>query len=193
MTTFRRLLAAALLLATLFATTTAAGDTLIVEEPNNHPDYLVELEPHVAALFWRRTIHRRFVIIDADAGQPEFGAGLRANLEIVDPVIPFLNNTIALTASIVTTSCSTFCGEKLQMFFPIGAQWNFYLTDKWSVYADIGLIVRTTDGFSNTFGDFLADIGGRYHFSDTVVLNARIGYPFSVTVGPGFLLGSRDD
>ena len=179
-------------LAVMSTSTPASGAEMIIKDPTRHSDYLVELEPHLSTIFWRRTIHRRYVIIDAEAGQPEFGGGVRAHFEIVDPVIPSLNNSIALGTGVDFMSCSTYCTEPVQVFLPVNAQWNFYLTDKWSAYANIGAVLRTTDFFSNTFGDFVTELGGRYHFNDKIVLNLRVGYPYSVTVGPGFYLGSRD-
>lgn len=186
-------MSAAIVVAAMAEASPAAAVDWIIKNPNRHPNYFIELEPHASLILWRRTIRSKFVNLKSKAGQAEFGGGARINFEIVDPVIPSLNNSIALGAGLDFMSCSTFCGEQVQVFLPAHAQWNFYLTQKWSVYANLGGVLRTTDLFSQTFFDFITELGGRYHFNDKVVLNMRVGYPFSIGIGPGFYLGSRDE
>lgn len=193
MNTARFLVCGALAAMAMAESSPAAAADWIIKQPNRHPNYFIELEPHASMILWRRTIHRRFVTLDSEAGQTEFGGGARINFEIVDPVIPSLNNSIALGTGLDFMSCSSFCRNQVQVFLPAVAQWNFYLTQKWSVYANLGGVLRTTDLFSNTFFDFITELGGRYHFNDKVVLNMRVGYPFSIGIGPGFYLGSRDE
>ena len=67
--------------------------------------------------------------------------------------------------------------------------WNFFLTDKWSVFADIGFVIRSFDFYRAAIFDFYGAVGGRFHFNDTVSLTMRLGYPF-ITVGATFFVGS---
>lgn len=159
---------------------------MVIKNPNDHPDYRAELEPHGNLILWHRYYNRRYARY-RDFGDPEGGAGFRATIEIADPAfIPKLNNTVGITFGIDATSCR-YCRDDVTIWLPVGLQWNFFLTDKWSVFADLGLAPRT-DGFDSIYFDFMAMVGGRYHFNDTVALTMRIGYPF-VSVGASFFVG----
>jgi hypothetical protein len=162
---------------------------LVIKNPDDHPDYRAELEPHGNLILWRRYYGRRYRRYNT-FGDPDFGAGFRATIEIADPAfIPKLNNTVGISFGIDFTSCR-FCREDFTAWFPIAMQWNFFLTDKWSVFAELGIIPRV-DAFD--FGEYLYldplfELGGRYHFNDTVALTMRIGYPF-ISVGASFFIG----
>jgi hypothetical protein len=64
-------------------------------------------------------------------------------------------------------------------------QWNFWLSRRWSVFGEPGLMVRNRDG---DFGvsPFVLYAGGRLRFSDNIALTARIGYP-TFSLGASFL------
>lgn len=163
-----------------------AAAQVVIKNPNAHPEYRAELEPHGNLILWHRYYHRRYRVY-RDFGDPEAGAGFRATIELGDPAfIPKLNNTVGITFGIDLTSCR-YCRDDVTLWFPVGLQWNFFLTEKWSVFADLGVIPRT-DGFNAVFFDFMAHAGGRYHFNDTVALTMRIGYPF-ISVGASFFVG----
>ncbi len=177
--------------AVLSMTSTAAAET-IIKNPNDHPDYRAELEPHgdISVFhpgygFYGRGGRYRSV------GDPEFGAGFRASIEIVDPgFIPKLNNTIAITFGADFTNCQ-FCarGYGFSIYTPVGMQWNFFLTHKWSAFADLGIAPRTEGFYHHAYFDFMGELGGRYHFNDKVALTMRVGYPF-ISVGVSFFVGS---
>jgi hypothetical protein len=158
----------------------------VIKNPNEHPDYRAELEPHGNLILWHRYYHRRYRAYN-DFGDPEGGLGFRATIELGDPAfVPQINNTVGITFGIDVTSCR-YCSDDVTLWFPVGLQWNFFLTDKWSVFADLGVIPRT-DGVRDLYFDFMAHVGGRYHFNDTVALTMRIGQPF-ISVGASFFVG----
>ena len=70
----------------------------------------------------------------------------------------------------------------------MGANWTFYLTREWSVFADLGFALRSNGFYENAYPDFFGMVGGRWHFSDKAALTVRLGYPF-VSVGVSFFTG----
>jgi hypothetical protein len=68
-------------------------------------------------------------------------------------------------------------------------QWNFFFTDKFSAFAEGGLMLRSGGFYDYVDADFFIGIGGRYHFNDNVALTFRIGSPF-VSLGVSFFVGS---
>lgn len=174
-----------------------ASAQLIIRNPGDHPDYRVEIEPHgTVGLF-----HRNFGGFDGNNlnngfGNPDIGAGFRVSVEIADPVIPRLNNTIALSFGLDLTNCSNYCYNNnnrlssygTQFYAPeAGVQWNFFLTPQFSVFADVGIMLRSYGVYQDNFFDFYAMVGGRYHINKRIALTFRVGYPF-VTFGPSFFL-----
>jgi hypothetical protein len=161
-----------------------------IKQPNAHDKYSVELEPHLAMVLFHpgwgagrgyRGSYRSF-------GTPEFGGGFRASIPIVDPgFIPKLNNTVALTFGLDFTNCR-YCRKDFSVFLPeAGIQWNFFFSDKFSAFADLGFQLRNVGFYNDVTPDFFAMIGGRFHINRTVALTARIGYPF-FTFGASFFL-----
>jgi len=152
----------------------------IIKSPNDHPDYAVELEPHLNLGLWGPGVfHGRGRGRGRDF-DPAFGAGFRATPIIVDPgFIPKLNNTVGITFGIDVASCGARCTNDVQMAIPVGMQWNFYVAEKWSVFGEVGGLLRTD--FDDAWPDPLLQAGGRYHFAEDMALTMRAGYPwFSV-------------
>ncbi len=151
----------------------------IIKSPDEHPDYAVELEPHLnVGLFGPGFFHLR------GRGpreiDPAIGAGFRATPIIVDPgFIPKLNNTVGITFGIDVATCGDPCTNDVQMAIPVGMQWNFYVAEKWSVFGEVGGQLRTD--FDEAWPDLMLEAGGRYHFDEDLALTLRAGYPwFSV-------------
>ena len=89
---------------------------------------------------------------------------------------------------------------------PVVMQWNFWLTEKWSVFGEPGFTIW--HGFYNNpglcngpfygpygscYGDatipyFTFYAGGRFKFSDTVGLTMRLGYPIDFSIGISIFL-----
>lgn len=166
---------------------------LIIKNPSDHPDYRAELEPHGVIVPWGDYVgyNRRFYRDYAFAG----GVGFRATIELVDPVIPRLNNTIGITFGLDFTNCGyCYYGEQFSFWTPIGAQWNFFLTRKWSVFGEVGIAPHTNGFFRGNEGwgpavfvEPMFEVGGRYHFRDKITLTMRLGVPF-ISVGVSFML-----
>jgi hypothetical protein len=168
-----------------------------IKDPHDHPDYRVELEPHGVIGFWHRDYGYNYYRYDrygrrtrySDFGDPEFGAGFRATIELGDPMfIPKLNNTIGISFGIDMTNCR-YCGTyDISIWLPVALQWNFFFNRHWSAFAEPGIALRTVGAFAHNYPDFILELGGRYHFNDNVALTMRIGYPF-FTIGASFFVG----
>ncbi|WP_437569518.1 hypothetical protein [Sorangium sp. So ce542] len=161
-----------------------------IKNPNDHPDYVAELEPHANFVFLHRDYGlrrygRRYY---DDFGDPEFGLGFRATIELADPAfIPRLNNTVGISFGLDFTNC-TYCRRDFTIWSPVTMQWNFFFNDKWSAFADLGAVLRTDGFYDEVWFDFVTMVGGRYHFNDDISLTMRIGYPF-FSVGVSFFTG----
>src|SRR5689334_20903812 len=82
----------------LFGFSNEAAAQLVIKNPNDHPDYRVELEPHLHMTPWHWGYHGRHYPGRYSAfGYPEFGGGFYAAIELGDPAfIPKLNNTVGI-------------------------------------------------------------------------------------------------
>jgi hypothetical protein len=86
----------------------------------------------------------------------------------------------------ICTEVTSNGGTSNYVYVPIVMQWNFWLTQRWSVFGEPGL---------NTF--FLANhgagiapalyLGGRFQITDRITITARLGYP-TFTLGASFFL-----
>lgn len=161
----------------------------VIKSPSAHPAYRAELEPHINAILyragWGRGVYRRAT------GYAEFGAGFRASIELADPMfIKSINNTIAISFGLDTNSCRYYCSRSFELWSPVALQWNFFLTRKWSAFAELGGIIHS-DGFfyRNVWVDPTVFLGTRIHFNDNVALTFRVGSPW-VGIGVSFFVGS---
>lgn len=173
---------------TILASTAVAAATLLafapeasasIKDPHDHPDYKVELEPHITSIFVRyRYAGRKGGRAFRTFGDPEWGAGFRASIELGDPLfVPSINNTIGITFGIDTTDCR-YCYRDFWIWSPVALQWNFFFHKRFSAFADIGGVIRS-DGFLNdVFIDPAFMVGGRVHFNDKVSFTFRGGIPF---------------
>lgn len=159
----------------------------VIKQPNRHPVYRAELEPHLDILPWHRDYGGHYY---NGVGNFEFGGGFRASIELGDPAfIPKINNTVAITFGVdFTNNNCTGCYRDFSFWSPVALQWNFFLTDKWSVFGEGGFMLRSYGFFNETYGDFTFAAGARFHFTDKVALTMRVGYPF-VSVGISFFVG----
>ena len=174
--------------AVLFAPEARADS--VIKQPSRHPVYRAELEPHINILPWHRNYGGRHYNGFNDF---EFGGGFRASIEIADPAfIRKINNTVAITFGVDFTNdnCRGCYGRHDFSFWsPVALQWNFFLTDKWSVFGEAGFMLRSYGFLADIYGDFTLAAGGRFHFNDKVALTMRVGYPF-VSLGVSFFVGS---
>lgn len=180
------------LLATLIAAVSlahvpSAQAETIIKQPNAHPDYRVELEPHLDLVLFRRgLVAFKDQGRDAYFGAPGFGGGFRASIELGDPAfLPKLNDTVAISFGIDATSCSN-CRHNAQLYFPIALQWNFYVFKQFNVFGEVGPLIRTD--FAGAVPDLYVAAGGRVPINDAVAFTFRLGYPF-ITLGASFFAG----
>ena len=69
-------------------------------------------------------------------------------------------------------------------------QWNFFLSENWSVFGEPGLGLRINDDHydDDVDLDLVMYVGGRFHFSDDVSLTMRLGWPGAFHIGASFFL-----
>jgi len=169
----------------------------IIKRPGAHPNYVFEAEPHL--IIRDRPGHH-------DAA---LGPGFRGTVVIVDKgFIPKINNSVGIGfgldwLAIGDDHCHGnrnrddrhYCHDSSAVVFPVVLQWNFWLHRKWSVFGEPGFALVFSDDEHEYHDDddlhfdpFVFYAGGRFHFSDSVALTMRLGFPASVSVGVSFLL-----
>lgn len=143
----------------------ASADRSTIKFPGDHPDYVFEAEPHA-------------LIEPFHDFRP--GVGFRGTIELVDNgFVQTINNTVGIGFGVDWT-------EK-NLWIPIVMQWNFWLSENWSVFGEPGGVIRISDEKKKAFDYFAFYAGGRLHFSDTIALTMRVGKP-TVSVGISFML-----
>jgi hypothetical protein len=186
--TFFAVASFALLVALAVAPPARADDT--IKRPGDHPAYSVEAEPHLV-LGW-----------DDVYASDGWGVGGRFSIPIVDNgFVPSINNSVAIGFGLDLLhydSCwyNADCSANY-IHIPVVMQWNFYVSQHWSVFGEPGLVI-----FHGFFDDCPFQngcpgrpretsvepalyLGGRYHFNDKMSLTMRIGFP-SISVGISF-------
>lgn len=156
----------------LLLTSSPARAESLIKHPGRHPDYTFEAEPHFMFGFDP----------PGDRAGRGYGPGFRGTVELVDNgFIRTINNTVGIGFG---ADCLCFASGKTAVWVPVVMQWNFWLTDSWSVFGEPG------GGFylgNSTDARPTLSAGGRYHFSNTLALTLRLGYP-AITVGVSFVL-----
>jgi hypothetical protein len=160
------LLSASLALLVALSVRTAQAEENLIRDPNLHPHHVLELEPHaLLAPFY-------------DKGIP--GVGFRATFTLSNNgFIDSINDSVGLGFGADWTRDTTWV--------PIVLQWNFWLSNHWSVFAEPGAALRLRDDFKDRGPDFTIYGGGRYRFGRTVALTMRVGHP-ALALGLSFLL-----
>jgi hypothetical protein len=174
-----------------------------IKDPNP-PKYAVELEPK-----FNLTPSGFF-----DYGGTGFGPGLRVSIPVMSPgFIKTINDSIAISFGLDLMRYDGYryfkggCGKNLNcgyydaggfwaMYLPVAMQWNFWLTDRWSVFAEPGFAFRHAFfddaycdprlyGCGTSRNDFyFAFYGGaRFALSDRLALTMRLGHPTLLSVG----------
>jgi hypothetical protein len=199
----RILAAAALAAGAAFLAAPAASADMTIKDPNP-PQYKLELEPK-----FNITPNGFF-----NYGGTGFGPGVRLSIPIMSPgFVKTINDSIAISfgADLIRYEGYTYfegCGRGgpcvnynaggfWSLYLPVAMQWNFWLSDRWSVFAEPGFAFRhaffdTTYCDSNRFGnsctssnDFYLALyaGGRFAITDTLALTMRLGHPTLLSVG----------
>ena len=143
-----------------------ADEHSTIKNFGDHPRYAFEAEPHLVIGFG-----------DPFPGGGEPGIGFRGSFHLGDGFVKSINDSIALG---VGADFAGF-GHATYVALPVVMQWNFWLSTHWSVFGEPGLQITNQ---SPNFGPVLF-LGGRYHFSDSVALTLRLGYP-DISVGVSF-------
>ncbi len=175
-----------------FAAPTARADDTI-KHPGDHPAYDVEIEPHGLWDFWNGVYNGNGIGIGARFGIPIVSNGF----------IPSINNSVAISFGVdwlhYPGCYNGFPGCSADYFeFPVTLQWNFYVSEHWSVFGEPGLYVYhaffendcNVAGFCVAHGAETSVLpafyaGARWHFSDSMALTMRIGFP-STSIGVSF-------
>jgi hypothetical protein len=197
----RAVLGAACALATWATAASASADTLIINRPGYHPRYSFEAEPHLLV---------GFIDPPGAAHGNGVGVGFRGTVQIVENgFVPKINNSVGIGFGVdwlhyglggsycknydLQNRCSRWDDNRAvdTLWLPVVLQWNFWLSRNWSVFGEPGLALRyegNSGGDHRMHPEFLhLYLGGRYHFTDTVTLTMRVGYP-TFSVGVSFLL-----
>lgn len=196
----RSFIACTAALAPLFFVHPAAAQ-LTIEDDKAVPDFTVELEPHgILTPFW------------PPRGSADVGVGLGALVGInLAPrgFIPTVADSVSLGIGLdwvryfggrpSVGDCVEWVGDSPDeeicvrvrggggsgsyIFAPAVMQWNFYLTEDWSVFGEPGLAMFFHSGAIDDRLRFgltpVFNLGGRYHFSERAALTMRIGYPYT--------------
>jgi hypothetical protein len=158
--------------AALIVPALANADESIIKNPDDHPLYRFEAEPHGLLGFGG----------PFERGRTELGAGFRGTIIILDNgFVKTINNSVG-----IGFGGDIFFGHGV-LYIPVVMQWNFWLTTHWSVFGEPGIgIAANPEAGRDVFGPVIM-VGGRYHFNDRISLTMRIGYP-SISVGASFFL-----
>ena len=181
-----------------------AGAASIIKDPHP-PQYGVEIEPHLNLNLGGVGLY--------EYGAFGWGPGVRFSIPLMSPgFIKTINDSIAISfgADLLHydgrayycngRGCpSTFYSDSFwALYVPVTMQWNFWLTDKWSVMGEPGLALRhafVSDTYCDTrFYDCrnvttvvpAFYVGGRYHFGETTALTMKIGFPTFFSIGVSF-------
>ena len=205
-TRHRRVLSWMLGLVTLGATLLVASvASAQIKRPGAHLHYDVELEPQ-GVIQW-----------DGPAGFDDgFGFGFRAAIPLFhNGPIPKINNNMAIGFGFHWAFFDDPCSARYyyydvrvlgpdcsanDLWFPVVAQWNFYLTPAIAVFGEPGFAIRHTrvsvdacpagidcDWSDTTFEPLVIYFGAKFFVSDTISVTVRLGYP-TLSVGASFFL-----
>lgn len=163
---FLPFLAAAVAARLLGEAAPALAETNTARDDWNHPEHVFELEPHaLLAPFY-------------DHGLP--GLGVRGTVTLArSGFIDGVNDSVGLGFGADWTHDTTWV--------PLVMQWNFWLSEHWSVFGEPGVALRLRDGFKDNGPDFTVYGGARYRFARAAALTFRIGHP-ALALGVSFLL-----
>jgi hypothetical protein len=136
-----------------------------IKSDTDHPTYFFEAEPH-------------FVVSPFHGGG--VGAGFEGTFNVANEgFIRRLNDSVGVGFGVDWTNNDHW-------LLSAAMQWNFWLTEKWSVFGNPGFSVRLHDKDKAEFWPSFGG-GGRFHFTRNVTLTMRVGFPVSA-VGVSFLL-----
>ena len=145
--------------------TPARADRSTIKSDTDHPSYFFEAEPHlVLAPFHKKG---------------GFGAGFEGTFNVADQgFIRGVNDSVGVGFGVNWATNEKF-------LLSAAMQWNFWLSENWSVFGEPGIAVRTEKNHFDLWPHLGA--GGRFHFTPNVTLTMRVGFPV-FSLGVSFLL-----
>jgi hypothetical protein len=176
-----------------------------IKEPGQHPQYMLELEPHLLLQY-----------ADRPTGEQGLGFGVRASIPFVhNGPVPSINNNIGISfgMDIAFFGGDEMCRRRgvqffaedcsaLNLWLPATGQWNFFLTPVVSVFGEFGIAfqhvrwsfggtcangARCSATEANTDVEPTAFVGGRFLvFNRRAGLTVRLGWPY-LSVGAAML------
>ena len=199
----RKLFAALLIL----VPTTASAKT-IIKDPNP-PKYGVEIEPKLNFSYFGLYAY----------GGNAWGPGVRFSIPVMSPgFVKKINDSVTITFGADFMRYEGYyyywCKPKdcpriyepgydasfWSVHLPVALQWNFFITDHFSVFGEPGLTIRHNFFRDSTYCGaygycgrttepyFTLFLGGRWHFSDNLALTFRIGHPIDSSIGLSIFL-----
>jgi hypothetical protein len=192
------------------ASRSARAEESIIKRPGDHPNYGVEIEPHLLAGF-----------LAVSHGGDGYGLGGRFTIPLMkNGFVSSINNNVGIGFGldwIHYTGCYAYyvgpvaydCPSFNSFVVPVVMQWNFFLSTHWSVFGEPGLAIEYGTWGSDFCGTYVVNgnriayncggapnhvtvdpiilfIGGRFHFSETAALTMRVGWPY-FSIGVSFL------
>ena len=160
-----------------------------IKSPGAHYPYGTSVDLHLVVQ-WNEEVF--------DEG---IGPGMRIHFPVIDNgPIPSINNNLAIGTGIDLTfsdgDCGPFDCSAWQFWIPLTVQWNFFFTEAFSVFPELGLALQYVnidypvaflDGDDDDIDlEFVFWLGGRYMFTPAVGMTLRIGVP-SLLLGATFL------
>lgn len=179
----------------------AADAQSTIRQPGARVMYSFELEPHVA--------FGVFDPPGRPIGSG-IGFGLRAAIPIIENgFVRTINNSIAISfgldwlyyygSALTVGRCARTApsggglaetcvdvdgpigGTSHYVYIPTAMQWNFWLSDTFSVFGEPGTTIYYEKGRFEERGHLglrpLLQVGGRWHFARRAMLTLRVGYP----------------
>ena len=159
-------LAFAGVLAALLVARPAHADRSTIKSDTDHPAYFFEAEPHLVLAPFHH--------------EADFGAGFEGTFNVADRgFIQRVNDSVGVGFGVNFVTHD-------QLLLSAAMQWNFWLSENWSVFGEPGIGIRT---HKNDHVDFWPHLGagGRFHFTRNVTLTMRVGFPV-FALGVSFLL-----
>ena len=161
-----------------------------------HAEEPAEDEPPAGIQIDRPHVGSRPVTLDMHAGLLFYGPGAFVGARLALPIapngfVPSINNSVALVLG-ADLYYARYLGELgehergIGFGFPLGLQWSFFFSEKFSAFATLGVniyfpasFVAGGDAFERAGGYVLAEVGGRVHFSPRAAFVFRVGNPYT--------------
>lgn len=123
-----------------------------------------------------------------------FGAGARLDVTIVpEGLLDGVEDDLAISPGLeVLFFYSQYYGDGVGIWPLLAFQWNFYLSDAWAIFPELGIIfffAQESRYYERYWSSFIAPFGGfgaRWTFNGKNALLMRISWPAGFQVGITF-------